>query len=137
LGLEPTFVQKVYSWLDHCLLFETILQAEREHWPLDKLRVRLQHLRETEPRGYTQYINGDPSLLVKRGGELSDVCADEVRYDNDGDYTIYTNVFRENEPAIGPPFVIARDMRGRNARLRAQWPELPVYIFNGDKLIKQ
>ena len=136
-GASASVVERAYRRSDHCELELVLRRAEREEWPGTRLERELVSLFRTADELMGFQLNGDPTLRFVPGRPLAEVCAREILYDRDGggamplvpSYTNYSPHLPANGPDLGGPLVFARDLRDRNGRLRARYPDLPAYLY--------
>ena len=138
-GASASMVERAYRRSDHCELELVLRRAAREEWPGTRLDRELVSLFRTADELMGFQLNGDPTLRFVPGRRLAEVCAQEILYDRDGrgamplvpSYTNYSPHLPANAPDLGAPLVFARDLRDLNGRLRAQYPDLPAYLYGG------
>lgn len=140
LGASASLVERAYRTVDHCRLHgtveaaETVASAGSGPRPAEALNARLTSLIEdAAPVIATAELNGDPSLRVAPERPLSVACRDEILYDRRG-YGLYTPHLPANRPGLDGPFIVVRDLRAANVRLRDGFPDLPAYLYRGGEL---
>ena len=78
--------------------------------------------------------NGDPTLRLTPGGNLPAECLDEVTYDRQG-YSNYSPFLADQDPSLGGPLVIARDLRERNAELIEAYPDRRAFVYRSGRFL--
>lgn len=140
LGVDASLTQIAYSYADHCKLDEITKNAIKDHLTPQEVINQVRILLDQGERGYTYRANFDPSLKLNKAGIISETCRDEINYDlknGEQHYTIYEPHMRSNTPLLDGNFIIAKDLRSRNEVLKAEYPNLTSYIFDGVNFIKQ
>ncbi len=132
LGLPASTAERAYRSLGHCELELLRRRARAEGWGAERVTAAVERrlARPTEDLVATAELNGDGTLRLVPGRPLAPACRDEVTYDRAG-YTVYTPHLLANTPRLDGPIVVARDLRGRNAELRARYPDRPAYLWRG------
>lgn len=134
LGVPATLVEQAYREVAHCRLHRLVERASAESWSAGRLAREVS--RALEGAGdleKTGRLNGDPTLRMRPGGVgLTADCREEIRYDRTG-YTNFSPHLPENDPSLGGPLVVARDLRDANARLAESFPGRPVYRWDGSR----
>ncbi len=135
LGAPAGLVERAYRSTDHCELDGLVRRAREEGWSVDRLREGLETLaREAGDVVRTDRLNGDGTLRLARDRpSLPRRCREELAHDRSG-WTSYVPHLPENDPWLEAPFVIARDLRGRNQELRRAFPDRPAYLYREGRL---
>lgn len=130
MGVPAGLVERTYRGTDHCDLDGLTRRARHEGWPTGRLARELEGLRaEAGEVVRTDRLNGDGTLRLRRGRtSLPPRCLEEIEHDGRG-WTSYAPHLPENDPWLDAPFVIARDLRGRNWALRRVFPDRPAYLY--------
>jgi hypothetical protein len=132
-GLPASLAEKAYRRTDHCELNELALEfrGRRDSAALVRRVERLMALSgPVEDPG----LNGDPTLRLNREGKIRQSCVQEILYDRQG-YGVWTSHLPENQPGLDGPFVVARDLRERNAQLLALYPDRPAYLYRNGSFV--
>ncbi len=130
MGAPAGLVERTYRAADHCDLDALVRRARSGEWSAGRVARALERLRRrTGEVARTDRLNGDGSLRLRRDrSSLPDRCREEIEYDRRG-WTSYAPHLPENDPWLEAPFVIARDLRGRNRELRRAFPDRPAYLY--------
>ena len=142
-GAGASIIERVYRRSDHCEMELVVSRAEAEGWAPTRLEAELEAIVRPEDEIEVVRLNGDPTLRLVPGRPLASACAEEVLYDRDGQdpmpdppsYTNYSPHLAANAPDLSGPLVFARDLRDRNGRLRALYPDLPAYLVRGEDFV--
>lgn len=130
-GVSSSLAQRVYENADHCLLQEVL---DRNNLSIEQRNAELEALIARGDTFLTKQqisaVSKDLSVHLRSGVALSPRCQDELRYDQLG-ASVYVSALLENSPRLQTPFIVATDMRERNALLKAEYPTLPAYIYTG------
>jgi len=132
-GLSASATEKAYRQTDHCVLEELLRQARAEGWSGARLTERVQRAASPTPLPAVN-LNGDATLRLEPGRTLAPACTDEIAYDREG-FTLFLPHLNVNRPTLDGPWVVATDLRNRNGALRARYPELPVYLYRGERFV--
>ena len=131
-GISASLAQKSYSFIDHCLLEQALRQARYQNQSASDFSEELNRLLALDPKSVrgvkNSKLNGDKTLRLRPDAPLRDFCAEEIAYDRDG-YTVYLGSLRANTPPLDGEFIVARDLRERNAELRSLFPERDSYLY--------
>lgn len=128
-GVPAGTTERAYRTVGHCELHLLLEESRASGWSSDRLTQAVErHIDAGGPLVKTARLNGDPTLRLRPGRRLEPACEDAVRYDESG-YTIYSRHLTANSPDLSGPFVVARDLRDQNFRLRRTRPDLPAYLF--------
>lgn len=134
LGVPASLAERAYRNVDHCELERLVTAAEAEAGGGRRLAARLEVSLEREWHLAEPALNGDPTMRLAAGRPLDPACAAEVVYDRSG-YTVYSPHLLANRPDLSGPFVVARDLRGRNEMLRRNYPGRPAYLYRPGRFI--
>ena len=132
-GLSASATEKAYRRADHCVLEELLRQARAEGWSGARLEERVRQAASPTPLAAVN-LNGDATLRLEPGSRLTPACTDEIAYDREG-FTLFLPHLNVNRPTLDGPWVVATDLRERNAVLRARYPELPAYLYRGERFL--
>jgi hypothetical protein len=132
-GLSASATEKAYRQTDHCVLEELLRQARAEGWSGTRLEERVRRAAAPTPLPVVP-VNGDQTLRLAPGSTLTPACADEIAYDRQR-FTLFVPHLNVNRPTLDGPWVVATDLRERNAALRARYPGLPAYLYRGDRFV--
>lgn len=128
LGVSASAAEVAYRTVDHCRLQELVERSAldgRDPAAVENELTRLIALREPLD---ASPLNGDPTLRLRPGSELSESCVRELRHDGQG-YTIFAPHLPANSPALDSPLLIARDLGHHNGALMALFPGRPAYVY--------
>ena len=125
-GVSAPDAERLYRIADHCLLAEKLEEARSRGLTGTALKTELESS-ASEPVVKVN-LNGDPSLRLRPNMALSAKCAEEIRYDKLG-YSVFLPHLIENAPELSGPYVVATDLREKNPALRAEYHELPAYLY--------
>lgn len=126
-GVSASLAERAYREADHCRLQQLLDRARSEGWSADRLSEALEGSTAAPGTLVEPALNGDPTMKLAPG-PLADRCVDEIRYDEAG-YTVYVPHLLDDDPRLVPPWVVARDLRGRNRELMARYPDLPAWRY--------
>jgi len=132
-GLSASATEKAYRQTDHCVLEGLLRQARAEGWSGARLEERVRGAASPTPPSLVN-LNGDPTLRLEPGSTLTPACADEIAYDREG-FTLFLPHLNVNRPTLDGPWVVATDLRNRDGALRARYPELPAYLYRGERFV--
>jgi len=149
LDMSASQVQRAYSAVDHCLLYQASRMGragllER----IDQLLLEKHNLQKIL---YTR----DHTLKLDPDRPLAEECREEIEYDKKGGtiylphfadnapdlsgdlvFTIYFPHFADNAPDLRGDLVFARDLRERNSELMRLYPDKPAYLYvNGEFIL--
>jgi hypothetical protein len=133
-GASASVAEVVYRSSDHCELELVVGRAEVEGWSGERLdREMLAILR---PAGEIEVVrlNEDPTLRLVPGRPLAEQCAREVLYDRDG-YSNYSPHLAANDADLRGRFVFARDLGAQDSLLRAEYPDMPAFLYRNGTFI--
>ncbi|MFV1988520.1 MAG: ArnT family glycosyltransferase [Gemmatimonadota bacterium] len=133
-GASASVAEVVYRSSDHCELELVVRRAEAEGWSGERLDREMLGVMRPEDEIAVARLNEDPTLRLVPDRPLADVCAREVLYDRDG-YSNYTPHLAANDVDLRGRFVFARDLKEQNARLRAEYPGVPAYLYRDGTFI--
>ncbi len=125
-GLMPSEAERLYRRADHCALERLLADPTA-----DRARILAGSRAELERTPAPQSDgprNGDPSLRL-RPGALPAICGEEIAYDLAAPYGAFTPQLALEDPWLRGPLVVARDLRGENARLLAARGGGPGYLY--------
>ena len=128
VGASASVAEIVYRNSDHCELELVVGRAEAEGWDGERLDREMLAVVRPEDEIAVVRLNEDPTLRLVPNRPLAEPCAREVLYDREG-YTNYSPHLAANAPRLDGRFVFARDLRDQNARLRAEYPEMPAFLY--------
>lgn len=137
LGAPASTAERVYRRSDHCELQRLVDTALREGWSPARTDRAMSRL--VVPRNRlvaTSALNGDPTLRLARGRGLAARCREEIEHDRRGGYSLYVPHLIANTPTLDGRWVVARDMRDRNAELLRRYPERRAYLFRGSEFLR-
>lgn len=135
-GISASLAQKGYSFSDSCLFYLLGEKAERENWNKEILAKEIQLLidKKDSIQKFNK-LNQDPTLKLRPDVRLDPRCAEEIRYDQEG-YTLFEPSLTANNIDLSGPLVFARDLRGENKKLLELYPDLPVYVYRGERFVR-
>ncbi|MFN2433176.1 MAG: glycosyltransferase family 39 protein [Gemmatimonadota bacterium] len=134
LQVPASLAEKAYRRTDHCELELLVRRAEAGGMAGADVASGLRQLMARTRALEWRSLNGDPTLRLRPGLPPAAECVEELLYDRAG-YSLFTPHLPENEPDLNGRFVIARDLRGLNAQLRALFPHRPAYLWRGGAFI--
>ena len=132
-GLSASATEKAYRQTDHCVLEELLRRARTEGWSEARLEDGVRRAASPTPPPRMN-LYGDPTLRLEPGSTLTPACTDEIAYDRAG-FTLFLPHLNVNRPTLDGPWVVATDLRDHNAALRARYPELPAYLYRGERFV--
>ena len=125
-GLTPSEAERLYRRADPCALERLLADPAA-----DRARILAAARAELElaptPRA-DKGPNGDPTLRP-RPDALPAVCGEEIAYDVAAPYGSFTPQLPRQDPWLRGPLIVARDLRGENARLLAARGGGPGYLY--------
>jgi len=133
-GASASVAERVYRSSDHCELDLVVRRAEAAGWSGEMLDREMIAVMRPEDEIEVVRLNEDPTLRLVPGRPLAPPCAEEILYDREG-YTNYSPHLAANRPDLHGRFVFARDLRDQDARLRAEYPDLPAYLYRDGRFI--
>ena len=133
-GASASVAERVYRSSDHCELELVVGSAEREGWPADRLDREMLAIIRPDDEVEVVRLNEDPTLRLVPNRPLAEPCAREVLYDRGG-YTNYSPHLAANNPDLRGGLVFARDLGEQNARLRAEYPGVPAFLYRDGTFI--
>jgi hypothetical protein len=128
LGAPPGLVERAYTRVDACDLYQLTLTARDSALTSDQITERLGLMMESqvqEPQTRPDWP--DPSLRL-RPGPVAPVCVSEMRRDLDG-FTLYANLAWRNRIGLREGIVFARDLFERNNLLFERYRGWPVWRY--------
>ena len=135
LGIPASAAEVIYRNTDHCELDGLLSSSESEGQRGGSLETSLRGIiRAATELELVEDLNGDGTLRLSPRLQLTAECIRELEYDRAG-YSVYAPHFASNSPDLSGAFVFARDLRGANLRLSAEWPDRPAYLFRPGRLI--
>jgi hypothetical protein len=134
VGASASVAEVVYRSSDHCDLELVVRRAEAEGWSGERLDREMLGVIRPEDEIAVARRNEDPTLRLVPDRPLADVCAREILYDRDG-YSNYSPHLAANDADLRGRFVFARDLGEQNARLRAEYPGVPAYLYRDGTFI--
>jgi 4-amino-4-deoxy-L-arabinose transferase-like glycosyltransferase len=132
-GVPASLAERVYRAVDHCALELLLTDVETEEWSADRLTEGLSNLPPAASLGAAS-PNGDPTLRLAPDRAVRPECEDELRYDAAG-YGNFTPFLADLDPDLGGSLLVARDLRGRNARLQALYPSRPAFVYRAGRFV--
>lgn len=133
-GANAAVTERVYRTSDHCELELVVRAAEERGWAAARLDREMLGIVRPEGEIEVSRLNGDPTLRLVPGQPLAEPCAREVRYDGGG-YSNYSPHLPANDWDLRGKFVFARDLGEQNAKLRAEYPGVPAYLYRDGTFI--
>ncbi len=142
-GASASVAERAYRSSDHCELEMVVSAMEANGWEPDRFEQELVSIIRPENETEVVRLNDDPTLRLVPGRRLAEACVAELVYDRDGmdempnppSYTNFSPHLADNAPSLDGPLVFARDLRGLNARLRAEYPGRPAYLYSGGAFV--
>jgi 4-amino-4-deoxy-L-arabinose transferase-like glycosyltransferase len=131
-GLPASLAQKAYSYADHCLLQELLVQSQAKGLTANELIKEVEAILAKEEKLVAPRLNNDPTLRLRAGVRLTRRCTQELRYDQQG-YGVYMGSLRGNTPTLDGPYIVVRDLRKRNFELMKKFPNYPAYLYRDKK----
>lgn len=128
LGVAASLAEVAYRRVDHCRLQELVDRSVLERSDPAVVEAELRELIERGEPLIASPLNGDPTLRLRSGAELTEACVRELRRDGEG-YTIFAPHLLVNSPGLDAPLLIARDLGDHNAALRAAYPGRPAFLY--------
>jgi hypothetical protein len=134
-GLSASEGEEAYRTCDHCLLQHIVDRARAGKLSPSQVRAKVQMLIDRRMTLINPDLNNDATLKIRPNIRLSSRCQDEIMYDQQG-YMGYFPHLTENSPFLDAPFIVARDLRGRNRELMDFYPGKPAYLFRAGKFTR-
>jgi len=143
-GASASIAERVYRSSDHCELELVVSAMETRGWELERFERELVAIIRPEDETQVVRLNDDPTLRLVPNQPLAEACVREIVYDRDGldempnppSYTNFSPQLVANDPSLDGPLVFARDLRGLNERLRAEYPGRTAYLYRGGEFVE-
>lgn len=136
LGVSASGAETAYRLADHCALELILRRAEAEGWSRGRTAAAVADLGpggETVPAS-SPLTNGDPTLRLVPGVDLPAECLEQIAHDRAG-YSNYSPFLADQDPSLGGPLVIARDLRERNRELIEAYPQRRALRYRSGRFI--
>lgn len=132
-GIPASLAEKAYRNLDHCSLEELLRGVESGSERAATLEPEIQRMLTLDIPVEEADLNGDRTLRLTPGRELTPACRQQIRADSAG-YANFAPSLPANDPSLEGPFVFARDLGELNAELLSRYPDREAWIYRPGRL---
>ena len=133
-GFNASFTEKTYRSVDHCQLYQKIKEYLDGELDQKALKRNLIALSEQKVALVRSARTKDKTLRLTQGKVLSDECASELEYDNQG-YSMYEPSLLDNDPMFDGRIIYARDMHDFNTELMQAYPQKSAYLYRDGRFV--
>lgn len=136
IGLSSSLTEIAYQQIGACVL-DSLIQKNKNN--IHALENEIEELIKLGRPIEKQFFTKDGSLRLDVSQKLTPKCAQEIEYDRSAEFGIYAPHFLENDIEIDrdSKFIVAKDLRDQNIKLKKQFPNYNVFYLVYNKIYSE